>query len=862
MCNQSISRRMRSTQDRINLLVKWRKQVAVVLWVASFSAVFSGAAAMAVPTVLDFEDEDIATGTTITAEYGLRGVLFQNAYLDTDSAAHSPTRVLRTFSPSSEVFVPIPLRFSFTSVQAHVKLFAGVSFAPITATLMAFDANGGVVGQDGPRVISVNAFTTVFEVTTTTAVITRLELQPETTTNLAMDDLEFEGEPPAPPPLEPPVVEILSPVNGSERDVDTLDIAGIVTGEGLLSPVTVTVAYRLPPESTAPPITLALDLTGSGTTRSFSLPGGFGGVPMGPITITASAENFGGLTGTATSTVTNFPVAIKNRFNDEGGTAVLGEFDFGIVADGCKIAIYAHGAISGDDAGATHLVRGNVLTKWLSLRGPSNNDGFGCPKSEERDTQVIGGARVQDFDGGRIYGSLLSTTSRTAYVPAVFVDALKKRGDEPANGVPLADPSDSVGPMQTWLFQQFVRPDRTDLLSSTLEIRGAPPMLWMERQGGGLDLVIRQLEPTAIDQALGRSPATIWESFPCSGNLGPCTVDPDPPPPEDIPNEDLPRIDNAGALFCDGTTYNPVIPGRPPEWVAVRSDALGQAGNYVATPVYGAVVSNFMADIDNALTHEHHNNNCPYLHEGLGLAIGSCLILGPGCLPAVGVAVGAEVYGITCASDYEFKIRPIGPQPGAFPFPSLFGETQRKFLKVEYEIFYAAAAHNFLRPPAEGDLVHATGRWIIDCGHDTYNAELHPLFSFATMKTVISEPNTFTGLEVDLFGGKPATRVAIWINGWYPGGDGNAIEFDAFPPPRPNPDAVLHVSKPVDFAAGGYRAAEDVSLEFAFAPAGAVSHVHLRFTSPRRENAVTDAGEMLFDSGRQYWGIWYLYWGQ
>ncbi len=128
------------------------------------------------------------------------------------------------------------------------------------------------------------------------------------------------------------------------------------------------------------------------------------------------------------------------------------------------------------------------------------------------------------------------------------------------------------------------------------------------------------------------------------------------------------------------------------------------------------------------------------------------------------------------------------------------------------------------------------------------------------MKTVVSETNQLTGLEEVLFGGKQATRVAIWVNGWYSGY--NPIEFDIFPPPRPSPDAVLHVVKPVDFAAGGYTAAQDVTLEFSLEPAGIANHVHLKFTSPYRENAVTDAGEMMFETGRQYWGIWYLYWGQ
>ena len=197
------------------------------------------------------------------------------------------------------------------------------------------------------------------------------------------------------------------------------------------------------------------------------------------------------------------------------------------------------------------------------------------------------------------------------------------------------------------------------------------------------------------------------------------------------------------------------------------------------------------------------------------------------------------------------KVRPIGPQPGSFPRPSLFGKGNTRDIKVEYEAYYASAAHNFLGAPRKGDLVYATGRWIIDCGHDSYKSELHPLFSFATMKTVVSETNPSTGLEDILFGGKQATRTAIWINGWYTGNP--QIEFDILPPPRPSPDAVLHVVKPVDS-----DASQDVTLKFSLVPPEAVSHVHLMFSSPYRENTVTDAGEMMFETGRQYWGKWYL----
>jgi hypothetical protein len=815
--------------------------LARCMQVAALATILSAGPAMGAPTLLDFED--IAAGTTITAQYGSRGVIFQQAYLDSDPAAHSGTRVLRSLK-GGEIFTPKPFVITFTSPQTRVKLFGGSQYAPLNGTLTAYDAGGNVVATDGPRPVPQNTFTTAFEVTVPSASITRVEFQLENSPFESIDDLEFEGEPAAPPPTQPPVVQILSPANGTERDLNQLDITGTVTGDGLLSPVTLTIDSRRPPESTAPPFTSDVDLAGSGTTRQFAL-AIFGPAPLGPVTITGTAENIAGLKGTGTSTFNNLPAAIRNRFLADGGAATFGDFSFGLfLGDACKIAIYERGAISTDGSASTRVILGDILTKWLSLRTLSNPSGLGCPLEDERD--ALGVARAQGFAGGRIYAKLPGAAPPgTAYVPAVFVDALQKRGDE-SNGLPLADPTDSVGPMQTWLFQRFSRPDiprpdnpdclsRTDkpdcLLPSTMEIRGSPPVLWMERQAGSWMApqagIGSAMNLSDFDRATQKGGATLWESFPCIGNLGPCTVEDEPPFPAE-------NMSNAGALFCGGTTYWPGHPGGPPEWVAIPS----YKGDWVATPVFGAIISNFLADIDNALTHEHSFGNCPYCPDTIGGATN----------PVGGVCP-------TCPSDYEFKVRPIGPQLGAFPRPSLFGKENTTNIKVEYEAYYASAAHNFLGAPKKGDLVYATGRWIIDCGHSSYKSELHPLFSFATMKTVVSETNAFTGLEEILFGGKPATRAAIWVNGWYTGNP--QIEFDLFPPPRPSPDAVLHVVKPVDSAA-----AQDVTLKFSLVPPEAVSHVHLTFTSPYRENTVTDAGEMMFESGRQYWGKWYLYWGQ
>jgi hypothetical protein len=893
---QSIPRLMRGREQRIKMLMSLRRKVATAAAMAPIIAILFGHTAMAAKTVLNFED--IPAPATITTQYASRGALFQQAYLDKDPAAHSGTQVLRSVSPNVEIFTSQPFVIGFTSPQARVKLFAGSQFATLNGTLRGFDSGGNVVATDGPRSVPQNTFTTIFEVKAVPAKIVRVEFQLDGTAFESIDDLEFEGEQPSPPPNQPPVVKITSPPNGLDTDVSAFDIAGTITGDGLISPVKLTVTWLRPPEqSTAPPFKSDLTLTGTGTIRQFSLPGGFSNAPLGPITVTITAENTGALKGTASNTFTNLPLAIQNRFTAEGGAAVLGAFRFGVVASAtatatptprptfCKVAVYEKSAISLEGAGVTRLIRGDIFTKWLSLRGAFNGQGMGCPSNEEGD--ALAGARVQDFERGRIYAKLPPVVSShpfegerinarlsgiplstTAYVPAVFVDAIKKRGGETDVGLPIADPTDSAGPMQTWLFQRFFRPNEPNLIPSTLEIVGSPRRLWMERQAGTWlesddenkkGILSNTFQQTPFEVATHKSGATLWESFNCNGNhLGPCTEGPESRDGGLLKDSNFPppNIHNAGDLFCGGHTLKytlatGILDG-PPEWQNIR-------GDYVATPVFGVIVSAFMDPIDNGLTHETHNDNCPYLGDDLLLAIGADL-------PQTGLVLGeylaSELYGLDCSSDYEFFVRPIGPQINTSPLPSLFGISNTLNIKTEYEEAYAAAAHNFLGAPAVGDLVHMTGRWIIDCGHPSYKSELHPLFSFARMKTVISETNAFTGLEDDLFGGKPATRVAIWINGWYPGGENNAIEFDAFPPPRPSPNMVLHVVKPVDSAAGRYRAAEDVNVEFAFAPAGAPNHVHLRFTSPRRENPVTRLGEMMFLPGRQYWGIWYLYWGE
>lgn len=153
--------------------------------VAASHAVFVAA------TLVDFEN--LPAGTTVTTQYAAQGVVFGSAYLATDPNARSGTRVLRTVSPTAEVFTPIPLRMTFSQPQARVKLYATSPGVARNGTLTAFDAAGAVIATDGPKLVAADRFTTMFEVTAKQAGIARAELQLESASHYAIDDLEFDS---------------------------------------------------------------------------------------------------------------------------------------------------------------------------------------------------------------------------------------------------------------------------------------------------------------------------------------------------------------------------------------------------------------------------------------------------------------------------------------------------------------------------------------------------------------------------------------------------------------------------------------------------------------------------------------------
>lgn len=87
--------------------------------------------------------------------------------------------------------------------------------------------------------------------------------------------------------------------------------------------------------------------------------------------------------------------------------------------------------------------------------------------------------------------------------------------------------------------------------------------------------------------------------------------------------------------------------------------------------------------------------------------------------------------------------------------------------------------------------------------------------------------------------GRPATEATIWVNGFY---TGDPVAFDIFPPPRPSPDSLLAITKPIDADA-------EFHVDSAFSVVDD-SHVRVSFSASPRQVEVTGAGEMKWEHGR------------
>lgn len=740
--------------------------------------------------VIDFEQ--LATPQKVTTQFSSKGVRFvPRAFLEIDNLAKSGTRVLLS-DDLAEEFNTGPLRMEFTSGQSSVRMFARVEGGSPMGTLKAFDANGVEIGQDGPKSVSQDGYTTQFKISLSTATIKRVELHYAGSFFERIDDLEFVGEDTGPLPTSSPVVQILNPTNNQQLLEKEFIILGLIAGEGLLETAQVQFEVPRPPGSNAPTtLTNSVLLTGIGNQKTFSLPTL---LSLGPQKLTVTTENIAGLPGTNSVNFTYLPQAIRDQAASEG-EANLGGFHFGGSGKDCQYAVYSSRAI-GEVNGQAFVVKGPIFDKWLAIKDLGKFPDLGCPISEER--QAFEGANratIQDFQKARI----VSSDDGTFQVPTVFANAIDARDLENEIGIPLEDPRESSGAMQTWLFQRFRHPKQAEH-TATLEIRGTPPMLSVQR---------RAEHPDPAFGVPGPLSPTLVEEYPCTTNLGPCEVV--------LPVEE--RLADIGR-FCNHETYaleeiisilavgHPLNPDilNPKEWEPI-------IGDHSQTSLRGIIKKAEHAKWDNPLAHDN-----PF----------------PPCISDVSIAAKWVLDRETtfCPTDWHIDVIPL---PG---WKNLLGggagsQQTRENIPVEFERAHARAFTAFGFAPAAGDLSFVSGRWIVDCGH-SYKTEIHPPSVVAIMKTIPHQ-------------GTIATKANIWVNGFY---SGDRVELKIYPPPRPSPDAVLNSVKSEGNPIGGITVENPPSLD----------HVRVQFSAPPRQVPITIHGEMKFETGRDYKARWLVFW--
>ncbi len=167
-----------------------------------------GALAAQVTQTVDFEK--LPVGTALDQAYRSIGLSISGARVDVTPLAHDGRQVARMMNNGAGQ--PPPLILDFASPQQFVQFFAGANGtlrALISGSVRAYDAQGNVLADDGPKRVAKGADSTLFGVRTGQPAIRRVVLQlvvrdesaPDrvgSNLDVSIDQLTFRGL--APPP--------------------------------------------------------------------------------------------------------------------------------------------------------------------------------------------------------------------------------------------------------------------------------------------------------------------------------------------------------------------------------------------------------------------------------------------------------------------------------------------------------------------------------------------------------------------------------------------------------------------------------------------------------------------------------------
>ena len=649
--------------------------------------------------------DNLDPDTPVEYQYAVSGVQFNGNPSSLGGGAttykgvvtpHSAPNVLMNASVHSE-FAGGPLTGTFTTAQQTVTLYGGyykLDSDPKVrmGTLRGFDQAGNVVASDGPRRVLANSTSTQFAINAQGATISSFALDFGAGVYTFIDDLQFSGGAPMTPPSGPPVVQLLDPEDGSTLDLTAspLHVLGAVAGDGVLPNVTVelrSLVHR--PFEDPPPVQTA-------SLKLFPVIDAFEGnlfpnLLMGSYSVTVTATNNVGQTGSATVSFINMPASLAGQSG----------FLYAVSGGACQIARFKEHDLAYWPATGQQISMPEAITdKWIRVRDYTilRHDGrLGCPTGQASTSNAFPPPQsfppapqlqVQDFERGRIYAL---GGQDAHYTPKVLVDAITAistysdatgSGLEFFNdtlgtievGIPVADP---VGYLDThdptWLFQRFARIGFTGT-PNTLEIRGQNPnpTLYIERVGGSM---------VDFRAAMGHLPTgasdditpTVWDSFPCHydapSQVLTCAVT--RPPLLAISDGGNPlyttssRIQDAD-FFCDVAAPFCTQNGDCPQWSAVPGKGQGyqaqkaesSESDFINIQALGFVMSSNAAGSDLSIDHRHMHRGpaAAWCDEWLG---GTITVVG--CIVDLNCDEGRSGADDVCGgwSDWGYHIRPL-----------------------------------------------------------------------------------------------------------------------------------------------------------------------------------------------------------
>ncbi|MHC4675060.1 MAG: hypothetical protein ACYTBZ_21455, partial [Planctomycetota bacterium] len=363
-------------------------------------------------------------------------------------------------------------------------------------------------------------------------------------------------------------------------------------------------------------------------------------------------------------------------------------------------------------------------------------------------------------------------------------------------GFPVRDPVEQDLILRPKLWQKFQTTINGVPLISTMEVTDNPLTLWIAtpdlhgvRRAGVQDNEISPRIPT------------IWRSFTCSQLGQPCANVGLPASVPKTPYSELASVPKTPyselATACNNSHYgieDALFGPDTPEWPPLRKV------NTIDSCM-GNIMSAGMAKEDAPTT---HSCICPYT-DFLKWGVDWCIHIKPD--PGFEWLLGADL------------------NPGH----PLSAQVQPK-LEIEYEWCSVQYPHhkgynlNYPNKKQEdylkkGDKLFVAGLWISDCG-------CHPVVGCANRyKSEIHPPSVMLTMYTEERLAKPATIAEIiYMDWWF---DGEFVEVDIYPPPRPTHDVILSPTIPLwkDMCPsdGGHAGIEIKAL-----PASCPNHLHLK----------------------------------